>query len=88
VGRDWDDSDLCLEREDGEWSLQGPDGVIEVHGFGFLGTITARNVTAAAPAVEELTGRTVTDREPDESSRSRPRHIALVPVHANPVRCQ
>ncbi|MFC4117369.1 hypothetical protein [Nonomuraea zeae] len=74
VGRGWDDSDLCLWREDGEWSLQGPDGVIEVYGFGFLGTITARNVTgakaAAATAVEELTGRTVTGWDQDESSRS------------------
>ncbi|MER6002568.1 hypothetical protein ABT120_28615 [Nonomuraea angiospora] len=74
AGRDWDDSDLCRWREDGEWSLQGPDGVIEVEGFGFLGTIVARNVrgaqAAAAAAVEELTGRTVTGWGPDVSSRS------------------
>jgi hypothetical protein len=43
VGRGWEDDDVRLWREDGEWSLQGPDGVIEVHGFGFLATITARN---------------------------------------------
>ncbi|MEU4234325.1 hypothetical protein AB0F17_59470 [Nonomuraea sp. NPDC026600] len=65
---------LCLWREDGEWSLQGPGGVIEVYGFGFLGTITARNVrgaqAAAAAAIEELTGRTVIGWEPDVSSRS------------------
>jgi hypothetical protein len=73
-GRDWDDSDLCLWREDGEWSLQGPDGVIEVEGFGCFGHIKARDVAgakaAAAAAIEDLTGRTVTGWDPDASSRS------------------
>ncbi|MET9243039.1 hypothetical protein [Nonomuraea sp. NPDC003709] len=48
--------------------------MIEVDGFGFLGTIVARSVrgaqAAAAAAVEELTGRTVTGWGPDVSSRS------------------
>ncbi|MGP4102462.1 hypothetical protein [Nonomuraea sp. KM90] len=45
--------------------------MIEVDGFGFLGTIAARNVRGAqAAAVEDLTGRTVTGWEPDVSSRS------------------
>ncbi|MFB4285230.1 hypothetical protein ACBJ59_58915 [Nonomuraea sp. MTCD27] len=48
--------------------------MIEVDGFGFLGTIAARNVrgaqAATAAAVEDLTGRTVTGWEPDVSSRS------------------
>ncbi|MGP3920543.1 hypothetical protein [Nonomuraea sp. 10N515B] len=74
AGRDWDDSDLCLWREDGEWSLQGPDGVIEVEGFGFVGHIKARDVAgakaAAAATIEDLTGRTVTGWDPDVSSRS------------------
>ncbi|MEV1005225.1 hypothetical protein [Nonomuraea sp. NPDC050202] len=74
VGRGWHDDDLCLWREDGEWCLQGPDGVIEVDGFGRDGTIAARNVAgakaAAAAAIEELTGRPVTGWDQDESSRS------------------
>ncbi|MFB4274580.1 hypothetical protein ACBJ59_04735 [Nonomuraea sp. MTCD27] len=49
AGRDWDDSDLRLWREDGEWSLQGPDGVIEVDGFGFLSTIAARPCAVPRP---------------------------------------
>ncbi|GAA3245373.1 hypothetical protein GCM10020216_074250 [Nonomuraea helvata] len=38
---------LCLWREDGEWSRQGPDGVIDVAGLGLFGHIKARGVSGA-----------------------------------------
>ncbi|MFC7109174.1 hypothetical protein ACFQQB_57530 [Nonomuraea rubra] len=47
VGRGWYDDGLCLWREDGDWCLQGSDGVIEVDGLG--GAIAARNVAGPRP---------------------------------------
>lgn len=65
---------MCLVRDDGRWSLHGPDGEIEVDGFGFLGWIRARDVAgaqaAAAAAVTALTGRAVTGWDRDAWSRS------------------
>ncbi|GGL57117.1 hypothetical protein GCM10014719_68160 [Planomonospora parontospora subsp. antibiotica] len=71
----WGDHDVCLRRCDGRWSLHGPDGEIEVEGFGVFGTIAARDqaqahAAAAAAAVTALTGRTVTGWDRDAWSRS------------------
>ncbi|MFD8526377.1 hypothetical protein ACFV0L_03090 [Streptosporangium canum] len=74
MGQSWDDTDVCLARIDGRWILQGPDGDIEVEGFGFFGTIRARDQAeaqaAAAATVLALTGRTVTGWDRDAWSRS------------------
>ncbi|WP_344948251.1 nuclease-related domain-containing protein [Sphaerisporangium flaviroseum] len=53
---------------------EGADGEIEVDGFGFFGTISARDQAgaqeAAAAAITALTGRTVTGWDRDNWSRS------------------
>jgi hypothetical protein len=73
-GAGWEETDIALVRVDGRWTLYGPDGEIEVPGLGFFGWIAARDRTAAqeaaAEALAELTGRTVTAWSPDEVSRS------------------
>ncbi|MFB4276910.1 hypothetical protein ACBJ59_16575 [Nonomuraea sp. MTCD27] len=63
--------------------------MIEVDGFGFLGTIAARNVrgaqAAAAAAVEDLAGRTVTGWGTGRIQPLHPRRVIVVPQHDNPV---
>ncbi|MFE3454954.1 hypothetical protein ACFXJ8_39130 [Nonomuraea sp. NPDC059194] len=73
-GRAWDDTDVCLVRVDGQWHLYGPDGEINVDGFGLFGHIRAADQhgaqQAAADAVTALTGRQVTSWDRDAWSRS------------------
>ncbi|MFE3454968.1 recombinase family protein [Nonomuraea sp. NPDC059194] len=72
-GAAWEDADVCLARVDGQWHLHGPDGEIEVEGFGFFGHIPAKNEKqakeAAADTVAALTGQKVTSWDPDAVSR-------------------
>jgi hypothetical protein len=74
TGHGWDDTDVCLWRDEGRWGLTGPDGEIEVAGLGMFGWITARDTkgaqAAAAEAITALTGRAVTGWDRDEWSRS------------------
>ncbi|MEQ4725012.1 recombinase family protein [Nonomuraea sp. B19D2] len=73
-GAEWDDTDVCLARADGQWHLYGPDGEIDVDGFGFAGAIGPKNEKwakeAASDAVAALTGRAVTGWDRDAWSRS------------------
>jgi hypothetical protein len=62
--------------------------VVDVDGFGFMAHIKARDVAgakaAAAAAIEELTGRTVTGWDPDVSSRSMHDESSWYPCTSTP----
>lgn len=59
IGHAWDDGDVCLWRDEGRWGLTGPDGDIEVAGFGLFGNSLRPGDTkgAQAAAADALTGR-------------------------------
>lgn len=74
-GAAWEEDDICLTRDDGQWRLHGPDGDIHVEAFGLFGSGIAAGhhriaQQAAAAAITELTGRPVTYWYSDESSSS------------------
>ncbi|MFC7713497.1 hypothetical protein [Nonomuraea recticatena] len=52
-GRDWDETDVCLWRTDGHWHLYGPDGEIDVDGFGRRSNSAVRSARIARSSAAE-----------------------------------